>query len=115
MAISLRTTILISILLILLIGFGTFGYAKLRDSASLSAAESYVEALIAYKKAKGVYPKTLDELAVSISNNVLGFLPSNNINYETTDNEFLIYYVHFPFGPGSVYSSKEGGWSYEEI
>ncbi len=102
-------------LLIAVLWYGTLGYGKLREQSSEAAIKQYVIDIAAYKEKHGNYPKALNTLESSITNKVWDVLPSNKIKYKPIEEQYIIYYVQFPLGPGYVYSSKTKEWFYDEI
>ena len=103
------------VLLIPVLWFGTLGYGKLRDGSSEEAISHYISEIESYRKIHEAYPENLTALNSSVTNRVLGVLPSNKIRYRFSDGEYIIYYTQFPLGPAHVYSSKDKDWAYDEI
>ncbi len=91
-------------------------YGKLRNTNAEESIKFYVKEITAYKKREGHYPSSIKDIANPDRMDKLFYLfPTSEIIYKPLDSEYIIYFIEFPLGPGQVYSSATGEWTYEEI
>lgn len=105
-----------SILLGLLCWQSALYYGKSRNTNAEESIKFYVKEFTAYKKREGHYPSSLKDIVNPNRMDKLFYLfPTSEITYKPFNGEYIIYFVEFPLGPGQVYSSATGEWTYEEI
>lgn len=91
-------------------------YGKSRNANAEESIKFYVKELTAYKTRERHYPSSIKDILNPHKMDKLFYLfPTSEIIYEPLGGEYIIYFIEFPLGPGQIYSSTTGEWTYEEI